>query len=182
MGCLEDDIDYALSEIRRPTRVYVASSWRNFHQPAVVQALRKLGFEVYDFRGCDSGWGSAQDREGVPGGFSWSMIDSNWKNWTSTEYIAALHNPISNQGFNRDMTALRRCDLCVFVMPCGPSASMEMGWAAGAKKHVIAYIPDMREPDLMVKMADSIHGTWLEAECAAMHFHRERTATRGVMV
>jgi hypothetical protein len=33
---------------------------------------------------------------------------------------------------------------------------MEMGWAKGAGKVVIVYIPDLREPDLMVKMADFI--------------------------
>lgn len=31
-------------------KIYVASSWRNSHQPAVVQALRADGHDVYDFR------------------------------------------------------------------------------------------------------------------------------------
>lgn len=31
-------------------RIYVASSWRNTHQPEVVAKLRELGHEVYDFR------------------------------------------------------------------------------------------------------------------------------------
>jgi hypothetical protein len=35
---------------RRYVRVYVASSWRNGQQPAVVAALRAAGHEVYDFR------------------------------------------------------------------------------------------------------------------------------------
>lgn len=31
-------------------KIYVASSWRNAYQPQVVDALRKEGNEVYDFR------------------------------------------------------------------------------------------------------------------------------------
>lgn len=49
-----------------------------------------------------------------------------------------------------------KCEACVYVMPCGPSASMEMGYARGQGKLTIAYIPGLREPDLMVKMAHLI--------------------------
>lgn len=31
-------------------KIYVASSWRNQHQPQVVSFLREQGHEVYDFR------------------------------------------------------------------------------------------------------------------------------------
>lgn len=54
------------------------------------------------------------------------------------------------------MDALRECDACVYVMPCGVSASLEAGWAAGAGKPVIVYVPGLREPDLMVKMANVV--------------------------
>jgi len=54
------------------------------------------------------------------------------------------------------MTALRECDVCVYVMPCGVSASLEAGWAAGAGKPLVVYIPELREPDLMVKMANVV--------------------------
>jgi hypothetical protein len=42
------------------------------------------------------------------------------------------------------------------VMPCGVSASWEAGWAKGAGKAVFVYVPGLREPDLMVKMADLV--------------------------
>ena len=32
------------------SKIYVASSWRNPHQPAIVEELRVAGHEVYDFR------------------------------------------------------------------------------------------------------------------------------------
>lgn len=136
-------------------RIYVASSWRNTLQPEVVAALRADRHEVYDFKGPGDGWGLGG--EGA-GGFSWSEIDPEWKEWVKDvpSYLKALDHPRAVEGFTRDMNALRRSDVCVMVMPCGPSASMEMGWACGAGRKVIVYIPSMREPDLMVKMANYV--------------------------
>ena len=122
--------------------VYVATSWRNPFQPDVVRVLREDGHEVYDFRGEE--------------GFSWREVDENWAKWSPTEYLEGLQHPCAERGFKRYMDALKRCDACVYVMPCGPSASMEMGWVAGRGRLVIAYIPGLREPDLMVKMANLI--------------------------
>jgi len=132
-------------------RIYVASSWRNTFQPGVVEALRAIGHEVYDFKGAGDGWGAGDG----PGGFAWSEVDRAWQDWPTNvpSYLAGLEHPRAIEGFRRDMDALERSDACVMVMPCGPSASMEMGWACGRGMKVIVYIPAMREPDLMVKMA-----------------------------
>jgi hypothetical protein len=127
-------------------KIYVASSWRNTQQPTVVEVLRQDGHEVYDYKNPSPG----------DYGFEWSEIDPNWQAWTPDAYLKALDHPLSVSGFNQDMDALRECDACVMVMPCGPSASMELGWAAGAGKHTLIYIPATREPDLMIKMADFI--------------------------
>lgn len=137
-------------------RIYIASSWRNEFQSQVVARLRELSYEVYDFKGLGDGWGSS-DAEG-PGGFGWSEIDCAWQEWSTNvpKYLEGLRHPRAIEGFNRDMDALKSADVCVMVMPCGPSASMEMGWAAGAGLHTIVYIPAMREPDLMVLMADLV--------------------------
>jgi len=123
-------------------KVYVASSWKNEYQPGVVRLLREDGHEVYDFKDSQ--------------GFRWSEVDPEWKSWTPQKYIEGLRHPCAERGFNRDMTALRECDVCVYVMPCGPSASMEMGWAVATGKHVIVYVPELRDPDLMVKMTPHI--------------------------
>jgi hypothetical protein len=137
-------------------RIYVASSWRNEYQQEVVRQLRAMGHDVYDFRAGGDGW-SESDGEG---GFSWKQISFDWQHWTPERYVLALTSPVAQAGFDRDMNALKGCDCCVFVMPCGPSASMEMGWAAGAGRWVAAYIPAMREPDLMVKMAHLVASEW----------------------
>jgi len=136
-------------------RIYVASSWRNTFQPSVVEALRARGYEVYDFRGDGDGWGTGG--EGA-GGFGWKEVDPEWQSWPSDipRYLKALEHPRAIEGFRRDMDALRRCHACVLVNPCGQSAHAELGWACGAEKVTIVYCPEIREPDLMVKMADFI--------------------------
>lgn len=125
-------------------RIYVASSWRNEFQPAVVSALRAQDHLVYDFKDSD--------------GFHWSEVDPAWRSWPDDvpKYLAGLLHPCAERGFSRDMSALRDCDLCVYVMPCGVSASLEAGWAIGAGKPAAVYVPGLREPDLMVKMADIV--------------------------
>lgn len=119
--------------------IYVASSWRNDHQPSVVEMLRVVGHDVYDFR---------NPAEGV-GGFSWSEIDPEWKSWTPQQYREALKHLTARNGFFYDMQALRECDACVLVLPSGRSASWEFGWACGHGKRGTVYMPEACEPELM---------------------------------
>lgn len=51
------------------------------------------------------------------------------------------------------MGALLECDACVLVMPCGRSAHLELGWAAGAGKDTAILLFD-GEPELMYQMVD----------------------------
>ncbi len=120
-------------------RIYVASSWRNQRQPSVVIELRKDGFEVYDFR------------EPAPGlgGFSWSEIDPDWKQWTTTEMVRAYQHPIARRGFALDMAALALCDACVLVMPCGRSAHLEAGLVLGNGKWVAVLQEEKAEAELV---------------------------------
>lgn len=127
-------------------KIYVASSWRNQFQPRVVNRLKSLGHEVYDFR----------NPKEDDNGFHWSEIDSNWENWTSEEYIKALEHPIANDGFKSDFDAMKWADCCVMVLPCGRSANTEAGWMKGAGKKVFIYQPIKQEPELMYKIYDGI--------------------------
>ena len=128
-------------------KIYVASSWRNEAQPAVVETLRNAGHEVYDFRKPHLGPG----RRGV--GFHWSTIDPNWQQWTPSQFKAALTTPLAADGMASDMMGLQWCDACVLVMPCGRSAHLELGWAIGANKRTIILLSD-GEPELMYGLAD----------------------------
>lgn len=128
-------------------KIYVASSWRNEHQQTLVNELRLLGYDVYDFKHPQ---GEA--------GFKWSNIDENWQDWTMEQYREKLKNDYAQFGFNRDFDAMKAADVCVLCLPCGRSAHLEAGWMKGAGKRVIAYIHpgDKIEPELMYSLLDGI--------------------------
>lgn len=123
-------------------KIYAASSWKNLYQPEVVKQLRNDGHEVYDFR--------------TEAAFSWSCIDEKWKGWTIEQYMKALDRPESLAGFNSDFGGVKWCDAGVLILPCGLSAGIEAGFIKGAGKPVAVYVPNMREPELMVKCFDFI--------------------------
>ena len=127
-------------------RIYVASSWKNHYYPEVVAFLRAAGHEVYDFRNPPQGGH----------GFHWTDIDPNCADWTFSEYADGLTHPAAEKQFANDIEALEWADTCVLVLPCGRSAHTEAGWMAGAGKRVIAYIPEMVEPELMYKLFQGV--------------------------
>lgn len=129
-------------------KIYLASSWRNPMQPSVVKALRREGHLVYDFR---------NPAPGV-GGFAWSAIDKQWASWTPEAFIAHLTtSPIAAAGFAHDRDALEWCDTCVCLLPCGRSAHLEAGWAAGQGKETLFLVQQPHfEPELMYLLGDGL--------------------------
>lgn len=65
-------------------------------------------------------------------------------------------HPKAEAQFKNDIEAMRSCDACVLVLPCGRSAHTEAGWFAGAGKKVFVYIPTKQEPELMYKLFDGV--------------------------
>ena len=129
--------------------IYVASSWRNPYYTEVVKRLRAEGHQVYDFRNPPHG--------GT--GFHWTDVDENAPSWSFEEYSEGLHHPKAERQFAADLEALNWADTCVLVLPCGRSAHTEAGWMAGAGKRVVAYIPEIVEPELMYKLFDKVVGS-----------------------
>ena len=126
------------------SRIYVASSWRNPHQPGIVDLLRRNGHEVYDFR---------NPPNGVPG-FAWSALDPNWESWSATRYRELLTtHPTAALGFLNDLRGMQWADTCVLVPPCGRSAHLEAGWFCGQGKRCIILTRDGEEPELMALLA-----------------------------
>lgn len=128
-------------------QIYVASSWRNEEQPAIVDMLRSFGHLVYDFR-----------NPGRRTGFSWTQLHHG-RPTTPRELLESYRDPIAQAGFESDIEALRAADACVLVMPCGRSAHLEFGFAIGAGKLSVAYLPeamDPFEPELLWMAADAI--------------------------
>lgn len=129
--------------------IYVASSWRNEHQPLVVSALRKAGHDVYDFRNPHLGPGKRGK------GFHWSEIDLEWQQWSPQQFRASLQHQLARDGFASDLEGMRWADACVLVMPCGRGAHLELGWAIGAGKPTAILLSD-GEPELMYGLADTL--------------------------
>jgi hypothetical protein len=127
-------------------RIYLASSWRNEQQQAVVRLLRSWGHQVYDFK------------NPAPGsqGFNWREIDPAWMDWTPAEFRFGIEHPIAQEGFRLDMTALSECDTCVLLLPCGRSAHLELGYAVGAGVATAVLITGPCEPELMYRMVDRV--------------------------
>ena len=140
----------------RQHRIYLASSWRNEQHQTVVAALRALGHEVYDFK---------NPGNGKPG-FSWKQVgyDTDFiKNGDVAPediaiYLGALKKPRAVEGFNADHDAMLWATAFVLLLPCGRSAHLEAGWAAGAgiPTHVVLST-DKFEPELMYLLCDYIH-------------------------
>lgn len=129
------------------SRIYVASSWRNEHQPHVVAKLREFGHHVYDFR----------NPPHIGRGFSWSEINEGWQKWTARSYREMLlTSPIAARGFMADLRGMQWADVCVLVLPCGRSAHLEAGWFCGAGKRCIILTQDGDEPELMALLATDI--------------------------
>lgn len=126
-------------------RIYVASSWRNPYQPGVVDLLRDVGHQVYDFRNPPNSTG-----------FKWSDIGLEIPCTAETYRQALLTHPRASQGFMADFAAMRWADVGLLVLPCGRSAHLELGWMAGAGKRTLILTQDGEEPELMALLADRI--------------------------
>lgn len=134
------------------SKIYVASSWRNAEHPAIVAALQEDGHEVYDFRNPGDG------KEG----FAWDQVgygDTPFYNGEADldGYVSCLAHPRAVEGFGLDKQAMDWADTFVLALPCGRSAHLEAGFAAGAGKRVIVLLSrDKFEPELMYLLCSDI--------------------------
>ena len=138
--------------------VYVASSWRNEHQPFVCGVLRKMGLEVYDFRDPPGG-----------AGFSWKdvghgdgILEKGSDLVSPKRYMEMLSHPAAVKGFAADFSAMQRADNFVLILPCGKSAHLELGWAVGAGKRTAILLEEEVEPELMYLMVDFVTASFVE--------------------
>lgn len=126
-------------------RIYLASSWRNPHQPWMVDLLRQHGHQVYDFRNPPHSTG-----------FAWRDVGLSVPCTAAAYRSALLSHPRAAQGFSADFSAMRWAEVGLLVLPCGRSAHLELGWMAGAGKRTLILTQDGEEPELMALLADRI--------------------------
>lgn len=140
----------------RKRNIYLASSWRNEQQQGLVAALREQGHTVYDFKNPKPG----------ETGFSWKQVgydtdfiaSGNVSPEDIATYLNALKQPRAIEGFDNDNSAMNNANMFVLLLPCGRSAHLEAGWAAGAgtETHVVLSTEKF-EPELMYLLCDHIH-------------------------
>ena len=129
--------------------IYLATSWRNEAQPALVERLRREGHEVYDFRNPPGGTGFAWSQVPLHGGANKDSIPAG-------DYLEVLDHPIAKAGFRADMSALFAADIVLLVLPCERDAHLELGWAVGAGKETVILLDDPCKASLMYLMVDHI--------------------------
>jgi len=111
-----------------------------------------------------AGCGLSMTRFAEPGakpkGSDWERAD---------EYLRMIEHPRALDGFTADFGAMQRADAIVMLLPCGKSAHLELGWAAGAGKRTAILLENPVEPELMYRMVDRMVQTvdelvsWLQA-------------------
>jgi len=143
----EHDKPECYSGSNKKLRVYVASSWRNERQSAVVTRLRDQGHLVYDFKNPVEG----------DHGFSWEQTGVSLEDMRADADVClkGLNNEVANRGYALDKAAVDWADVVIMVQPCGVSAAAELAYAAGRGQITVALLRPS-EPDLMLKMADML--------------------------
>lgn len=154
-GELRGDCDMVAEVDTRPKYVYVASSWRNPIQPAVVAVLRAAGIDCYDFKNPEGGTGFSW-REVKPSGAP-PGIKAKGSDWeTAADYLEMVNHPRAIEGYAADFAAMEKADAFLMILPCGKSAHLELGWAVGAGKRTVILLEDPVEPELMYRMVGHI--------------------------
>lgn len=135
------------------SRIYISSSWKNGTQPVLVQELRKLGHQVYDFRhphgrNDRNVWEGVTRSKGLLAAYHQGML-------VPDDFDRLLIDKKANDRFDDHFRAMSDADTCVLVLPCGRSSHAEAGYMAGAGKRVFVYDTSQYvKPELMYLMFD----------------------------
>jgi hypothetical protein len=116
-------------------RIYPAGSRKNsIMLDQVIRACRIAGHDVHDWRADDFDWGDISDHN----------------------YVSALFDSNAVRQFEANREAIRRCDVCILVLPAGRCAHSEFGYAVGLDKRAVVFLDAEHRgpPDLMHHFAD----------------------------
>jgi nucleoside 2-deoxyribosyltransferase len=132
-------------------KIYTASSWRNPIYPKVVNLLKSLGHDVYDFR-------QEISTEGKQVAFNWHQVDPDWENWDTRTFLNMIsHNDLAINAFNADHNGMVESDVCLLITPSGNSSHIEAGYMKGLGKPLYIFMSEpTQRPDLTYKLADKI--------------------------
>lgn len=124
--------------------IYIIGSLRNPKVPEVANALRAMGYDVFD------DWYAAGEK-----------ADDAWQAYEQqrgTPYDQALNGLAAKHVFSFDHKHLERADIGVLVMPAGKSGHLEFGWMLGkGKKGYVLFDGEWPERwDQMYQFADGV--------------------------
>ena len=132
--------------------IYLIGSLRNPKVPAVANALREAGQEVFD------DWYAAGPE-----------ADDKWRDYErgrGHSFQEALRGFAARNVYLFDRRHLERADAVVLVLPAGKSGHLEFGWAIGKGKRGFILLDDPERWDVMYQFADGICGSVEElVEC-----------------
>lgn len=182
--------------------IYVASSWRNPRYEGILDCLEQWNIKYYNWRDEEGfHWSDVMDHDSqcmrcsvkksacLPDGRYYDVCpmafspgaDHTWEvieHWTDPVSPAlfqqAMLHPKAVAGFHRDMEHLKMAEAVILLLPCGKSAHLEAGWAAGAGKPLALYAPEDLQPELMYGMCQ-----WIMTEIdGLMHWASDNTKER----
>lgn len=109
--------------------IYISSSWKNRDRVrALAIALRAQGYEVYDF----TDPACRKSPEIPPEAFP-EQFDPN--KHVYGDYLNTVPN--WRQAVYTNLDAIRNCDLCLLLLPCGADSHADWGVAVGLGKRTI---------------------------------------------
>lgn len=125
-------------------KVYLATSWKNPFYESLLNFLRNVHFDVYDFKNPEPG----------SNGFNWRSLSKEPTPWTLEHCREVLRDPVAHDNFRMDYMALRDAEAVVLLLPSGVDSHMEAAWCAGRGVPVLVYAePGVKvDPSLMWKL------------------------------
>ena len=131
----------------KPINVYLAADTLTPPREEVVPALVDQGHCVYDpvrpltVEQLEAG--VSPDASSASSRFSWSGLSENYgRDLSSREVRDALSDPDLVRSYDRDLAAMRWCDVVILVLPSPEGAMLAAGYAVGLRKRVYAFMPD----------------------------------------
>ena len=141
---MDPELVKALDSYGKKKVVYLIGTLRNPEVNRVAQAIRDLGFEVFD------DWTAAG-----------STADDSWRDYEKSRghsYVQALQGYAAKHVFAFDKFHLDRADLAVLLMPAGKSGHLELGYTLGkGKPGFVLFDQEPERFDVMYQFATGVY-------------------------
>lgn len=135
----ENDTD---GSVQKKVKIYLISSLRNSDVPKIGQAIRELGFDVFD------DWFAAGPE-----------ADDKWRDYEKARghnYRQGLQGYAAEHVYQFDLKHLNECDIAVLFLPAGKSGHLELGYIIGQGKPGYIVLDNPERWDVMYQFAKGV--------------------------